>query len=117
MSNFEELNRQHERSLNLFNEIADFELQLNDYDDQLNNIIFDSVASKTTDTKPQTTPDSKIQSMLKEIDNEFDELDNLLRDIDTLKLQDEPGNEERISNSSYEMEIKSRPKAKQLAPN
>jgi hypothetical protein len=43
--------------------------------------------------------------MLKDIDNEFDEIDSLLRDIDTLKIEERPKDEpfeERISNSSFE---------------
>ena len=44
-----------------------------------------------------------------EIDNEFDELDSLLKDIDTLKIQAEPASrehlEERMSNSSFEEQL------------
>ena len=133
--------------MHLFDEIADFEMELNDYDERLNNIIMGSITSdsrplrsqalgdclstakpkqdqeKATEPKPSATDSipeksSQIQSMLKEIDDEFDELDNLLRDIDTLKLQDEPNHEERMSNSSYEMEIKAkRTRPNQFAPN
>lgn len=116
----------------MFNEIAEFEDQINHYDERINHIIFDN--RPTTDqTGPQlpTTGDkpfsvkqaslsleqikaekasndgeSKIKQMLQEIDTEFDELDSLLKDIDTLKIQSDPEHrehdEERMSNSSYE---------------
>jgi hypothetical protein len=65
-----------------------------------------------------TGGDSKIKKMMAEIDTEFDELDSLLRDIDTLHISSNPdtreNDEERMSNSSYEHQIKSR--TKNMAP-
>lgn len=119
---------------------------MNENDDKLNHIIFDNKPSCSMDPQValpslgDTVPKAKqqsfltqikdeeakhkqkdnndqIQNMFKDIDNEFDELDSLLRDIDTLKIQAEPENyehyEERMSNGSYEQELK----AKTMAPN
>lgn len=59
--------------------------------------------------KDEKPGESKILNMLDDIDNEFDELDKLMKDIDTIKIQNQESNnenaEERISNSSFEHEI------------
>ena len=46
---------------------------------------------------------AQIQDMMADIENEFDEIEALMRDVDTLKIQDDPTSreheEERISNA------------------
>lgn len=46
---------------------------------------------------------AQIQDMMADIENEFDEIEALMRDVDTLKIQGDPTSreheEERISNA------------------
>ena len=92
----------------MFNSIAAFESDLDQFDKQLSNIITpgrtsplnNKVGQPSSDNKNMSPPCVKkdnLKYLMKEIDNEFDELDSLLRDIDTIKFGD--NDEEHMSNA------------------